>query len=280
MSNSDKPPDQWGAAIVRWLEERDQGLLGMLAGFARVYAHMAGFARTLRGYFDARMEVYPELRRRALALGKEGWFLSTYFRIQQLDEVARQATSGDAQRLEQVVFGLYRESIVEHLDAIVEEYPDRAFALRPAVDAHLRGEYALSVPVFFAHADGICSRMADKNLFSGKAPERVAHLAQTELAAMSATPARNSVLSFYAFLTEIMWTSVSENLPIAYNPSDREKHTYTGLNRNTVLHGIALEEYATEENSLKAFSLLSCIAALMSARAGAVQDANDKEAEE
>jgi len=280
MSNSDKPSDQWSAAIVRWLEERDQGLLRMIAGFARVYADMVGFAKTLHGHFDARMEVYPELRRRALALARKGWFLSRYFRIQQLDEVARQAADADLQGLEKVVFGLYRESIVEHLDAIVEEYPDRAFALRPAVDAHLRGEYALSVPIFFAQADGICSREADRYLFSGKAPERVAHLAQIELAAMDASPARNSIVSFYAFLTAIMWTSISENLPIAYNPADREKHTYTGLNRNTVLHGIALGEYATEENSLKAFSLLSCIAALMSTRGAGVEDGKNEQAED
>ena len=61
-----------------------------------------------------------------------------------------------------------------------------------------------------------------------------------------------------------MWSSLSEKLPIAYNKKDREKFQYFELNRHMVLHGIADESYATEENSLKAFSLLSFMASLMS----------------
>lgn len=51
-----------------------------------------------------------------------------------------------------------------------------------------------------------------------------------------------------------------------YNNKDRERFDYNGLDRYTVLHGFAIEEYATEENSLKAFSLLSSMTALMSTR--------------
>lgn len=64
-------------------------------------------------------------------------------------------------------------------------------------------------------------------------------------------------------MLSIIWTSFAEVLPIAYNKSDREKFDYEGLNRNLVMHGLALEEYATEENSLRAFSLLSAVGSLM-----------------
>jgi len=59
-----------------------------------------------------------------------------------------------------------------------------------------------------------------------------------------------------------MLNPVSDRQPIGYDPKQRKANSYTGLNRNTVIHGEALEEYATEINSLKAFSLMCCIAAL------------------
>ncbi len=179
----------------------------------------------------------------------------------------RQAASGETlEELETLLEKLYTEDLISHLDSIIAEHPARAFAIRPAVDAHLRGEYALSVPLFFAQAEGICFDNARKYLFQGQSEERVAHVAQLELEALSATPSGNPVIGFYSLLYEIMWTSVSERLPIAYNNRDRERCDYNGLNRNTVLHGLAMEEYATKENSLKAFSLLSCMTALMSTR--------------
>jgi hypothetical protein len=63
-----------------------------------------------------------------------------------------------------------------------------------------------------------------------------------------------------------MWTSISEKSPISYNEKDRTKFDYNGLNRHMILHGIATESYATEVNSLKAFSLLSYMSALLDKR--------------
>jgi len=64
-------------------------------------------------------------------------------------------------------------------------------------------------------------------------------------------------------LVEINWIPFAEPLPVAYSEKARESSKYDGLNRNTIMHGIALEEYATEENSLRAFSMLSHIGSLM-----------------
>jgi hypothetical protein len=269
------PLIQLGRAFAGWIEKNQPLLASIANGVQGLATEFVGFANRLQTNFDARMEVYPELANCALSLAKRGWFMSGYFGLSELDQLARQAASGGSlDELETVLAKLYAEDLTDHLNSIVDEHPSRAFAIRPAVDAHSRGEYALSVPLFFAQAEGICFENAKKYLFQGVSEERVAHIAQLELAALAAAPSNNPVMGFYALLYEIMWTSVSERLPIAYNHKDRERFDYNGLNRNTVLHGIAMEEYATEENSLKAFSLLSCMAALMSKRERAARHAS------
>ncbi|MFM0729336.1 hypothetical protein PQQ52_02415 [Paraburkholderia sediminicola] len=269
------PIIQLGRAFAGWIEKNQPLLASIAIGVQGLASEFVGFANRLHSHFDARMEVYPELANCALSLAKRGWFMSGYFALSELDQLARQAASGTSlEDLETLLAKLYTEDLTHHLESIIAEHPARAFAIRPAVDAHLRSEYALSVPLFFAQAEGVCFENAKKYLFQGQSEERVAHVAQLELAALAAAPSDNPVMGFYSLLYEMMWTSVSERLPIAYNHKDRERFDYNGLNRNTVLHGIAMEEYATEENSLKAFSLLSCMAALMSKQQRAAQGAS------
>jgi hypothetical protein len=259
------PLIELGRAFAGWIEKNQPLLASIATGVRGLATEFVAFASRLHSHFDARMEVYPELANCVLSLAKRGWFISGYFALSDLDQLARQAANGASlEDLEAVLITLYSEDLAHQLNSIIAEHPARAFAIRPAVDAHLRAEYALSVPLFFAQAEGVCFENAKKYLFQGQPEERVAHVAQLELAALAAAPSDNPIVGFYSLLYEIMWTSVSERLPIAYNHKDRERFDYNGLNRNTVLHGIAMEEYAAEENSLKAFSLLSCMAALMS----------------
>ena len=66
---------------------------------------------------------------------------------------------------------MYASSIFEHAEDIIKDNMDREFAIRPAVNAHKRGEYALSVPIFFAQAEGILSKKREKYLLLlGKPP--------------------------------------------------------------------------------------------------------------
>lgn len=264
-NNELAPLIELGRALAGWIEQNQPLLASIATSMQRLATEAVGFALRVHSNFDVRMAVYPELANCVLPLAERGWFISGYFALSELDQLARQAASGGSlEDLEALLARLYSEDLSHHLDSIIATHPARAFAIRPAVDAHLRGEYALSVPLFFAQAEGVCFENAKKYLFQGQPEERVAHVAQLELAALAAAPSDNPILGFYSLLDGIMWTSISERLPIAYNQRDRQRFNYDGLNRNTVLHGLAMEEYATEENSLKAFSLLSCMAALMS----------------
>ena len=230
-------------------------------GVQKFLASVADSADLIRANLRARAAAYSVLIACTPQLAREGWFISAYFGLSELDGIAKCAASNDHGAVAAILAKLYSENLRVHLGDIAREYPERNFAIRPAVDAHLRGEYALSVPLFFAQAEGICIDRVQAALFHGKKEEQVAHVAKAELAEFVALN-KFSPLGV-DLVYQAMWASISDKLPIAYNPGERERFSYSGLNRNTVLHGIALEEYATEENSLKAFSLLSCIAALM-----------------
>jgi hypothetical protein len=224
------------------------------------------FKLALQSY-NIRLSVYPALSEVILPLTKRGWFISKFFGLSEIDALAKCAKTMSIDKLEQHLAALYRENITDHVECIFEKYPERAFVIQPAIDAHFRKEYAISIPIFFAQIDGICfDSCVKKHLFSGtpiSSNDKYENPALTELRLASNT---NPITEFYTLLSEIMWTSISEKSPISYNEKDRTKFDYNGLNRHMILHGIATESYATEVNSLKAFSLLSYMSALLDKR--------------
>lgn len=124
--------------------------------------------QSLNRDYQARLESYPNLAPRIEMLAKQGWFVSMYFGLHEFDQIASEALNVDCAALEEFLETIYRGAIEEHADSIIQEYPDREFSIVPALNAHLRGEYALSVPVFLAQADGICTSTVGKYLFHGR----------------------------------------------------------------------------------------------------------------
>lgn len=256
--------DFFGQSINNWIETHKTDIERFALGSAAFAAEIGQLAKSAQDSFDARMKVYPALEKEILPLAKRGWFVSNFFGLSELDLLAQEAGTVSADELDLLVARLYREDIADHVDSILSHYPERTFLLRPAVEAHLRGEYGISIPMFFILTDGICFERAPKKyLFQGSGDKHISSRAKSELTALQDTSDENSIMGFFALVSGIMWASISEKLPIAYNEGARDQFQYDGLNRHTILHGIADQSYATEENSLKAFSLLSCIAGLL-----------------
>ncbi len=216
-----------------------------------------------RGY-EARLKAYPNLSPRLEILAKKGWFISLFFGLSEFDQIAMAVGETDDRELEAMLSKTYRESIEDHAAAILDQFPEREFVIKPALDAHLRGEYALSVPVFFAQADGIASAVVGKHIFSDT-KEKGSHIsafAADEIAKLKEKDDDGSS-DLFRVIHLALWQPLTDHQPIAYNSTKREAENYDGLNRHMVLHGESLD-YATEENSLKAFSLLSYVASLLS----------------
>ncbi len=217
--------------------------------------------RSFEAGHQQRLALYPQLFPQVAPLAQRGWFISGYFGLSEIVELARICGTATPDALDQRVADMYRASLTEHAESLSCDHAARTFAIQPAIDAHGRCEYALSVPIFFAQADGIFYDRAREYIFRKEHGRNIRDEAQKQLAALA--QAIKPYDSFSQFM-EIMWQPFADALPMAYTEGDRSKHGYAGLNRHTVLHGIALAEYATEENSLKAFSLLSHVGALVS----------------
>jgi len=262
-------------AINAWFKTHQADIERAMAGVGSVVAGVStvlnDFAKSATDSFNARMEVYPALANEIGPLAKRGWFVSMFFPLSDLDLLAHIAGADAPAELDLLIAQLYREGISYHAEVMFQEYPGRAFLLRPAMDAHLRGEYSISIPLFFILADGICFERAEKDLFHGYGDNHITSRARAELEAANERAAENPISDFFSLLSSAMWASISEKLPLAYNRGMRDRCEYDGLNRNTILHGIADESYATEENSLKAFSLLSFLASLLASENGSSQ---------
>lgn len=241
--------------LVMWLEEHPDVIKQITEGMQSI---TSGVIKHMKANYQARINMYPILKKELIPLAQRGWLISGYFGMSDLYELSEFISTCDANHLDQHVKELYRDDFENHVQEILKDYPEREFAIKPAINAHKRGEYALSVPIFFAQTDGICFEKMKKNLFQNR--DHISTLAKVNITTSDTAYVDNSIV--YTFISEILWTQLIDELPIGYNEKKRKDNSYFGLNRNTVLHGIAMDEYATEENSLKAFSLLSCIACL------------------
>ncbi|MDV7210112.1 hypothetical protein [Azotobacter beijerinckii] len=136
----------------------------------------------------------------------------------------------------------YFESNLEEIETQLKNaLPIRARILEAAFNAHLNGQYALSVPVFLAQADGVCEERIKASPFLR---ERGKETPKT--ATWASSSGSDMLNAFVDPLTKVY--------PIAYNSKERLPD-FTGLNRHTVLHGED-SQYDTRVNSLKALSLL------------------------
>lgn len=205
-----------------------------------------------------RAKAYPQLAKNIQEIAKQGWFLSLHMDFSSYEKLAFSLNSipeGEKRReaLDRAFSKCYSEQIGYFLDEILKRYPAREFAVRPAVNAHSRGEYALSIPVFFSQAEGILRDETEKELFTKRG-----HISDYAEEQRKEIP---DPADFFLHFDDAIWAPLCGDLPIAWGPQERKENKYDGLNRNTTLHGIDLN-YASEVNSLKAFSLLSYVAGL------------------
>lgn len=212
-------------------------------------------------------DLFPELKDVLARLAKEGWFVSGYFGLSEISDLDNHCVRVANSEWNSLMAGMYRSSLKEHCESLIKDYPQRAFAIKPAIEAHNRGEYALSVPVFYAQAEGICFDALGKYIFMNKkgpggVDENIKSTALERIRQGQLHDPANLAGPLLSAFTEFMWLPFAETLPIGYNAKERKNFNYEGLNRNTLMHGLDLT-YATEENSLKAFSMLSHVGALV-----------------
>ena len=187
----------------------------------------------------------PERERQALQrLGKAGWFVDPGMPAIPPEEL-EWLFDKYPDETDEWICDFYKKELDAIEKRLVDSYPHRGFILQQAFEAHRERRYVLSIPVFLGQADGIFWERTGKrqNLFAAKQREK----AYNEFA--------SQILDNY-LVTYLYPLSIP--LPLWMNQEQRanEDDFFVVLNRHQVLHGESTD-YGTEQNSLKAISLLS-----------------------
>lgn len=187
----------------------------------------------------------PQKQRDALdRLARDGWYPHSELLMSEIFDVADLLEEG---KIEEA-----RTRMCNHFDSELQtlegqlsvKHSDRLRVLRPALEAHRVGQYALSIPVFLAQADGICAQSCGTELYARRngSPKLAAALDLQGL-----TPFERSL--FHPLL---------EPMPISASAKERDLTT-ENLHRHAILHGEAFD-YDTRVNSARALSLLLYVA--------------------
>ena len=178
-------------------------------------------------------------------LAGHGWFPhpSMFFGAELLGD----RISKDSAAVEQLLIDLFRNELPSIESELVDLYCSRRHLLSKGFEAHRQGQYCLSILMFLAQADGIAYDKHSKGVFS-KTERKT--LGSEEIQEQTG----DILKSFLLLLGE-------DNLPIWVSRNSRDS-TFRGFNRHQVMHGESVD-YDTEENSLKAVSLLSWLAVVL-----------------
>lgn len=198
------------------------------------------------------LEELPKKNRETLiALADNGWYLDPDLSLPDMFELAEKFTSGSLDDANSALCNHFDGRASEIGLCLISQLPERSRLFASAFEAHRRGEYALSIPVFLAQADGVCHKITGVQLYS-KNRNGIPKLADVLL-----TPDISK-------LTASMLTPIIEPSPITASSKSREGMTNI-LNRHAVLHGESTD-YDNRLNSCRAISLLVYVAWILSAK--------------
>ena len=193
-------------------------------------------------YVERLAELQKEKEEHLQILSDHGWFLSPDTDIKQLRNLA-ESLGVDAGSKEDAISSHIRKRIDSIECELSQSYPNRSQIFHDAFEAHRAGKYTLSVPVFLTQADGIWRDQFGRNFFQTKKRESTLRDCKKNL-------------QLQRIVTTLALLEPDKNNPIWVGELERGS-SFDALNRHQVLHGESVD-YATEQYSLKAISLLCC----------------------
>ena len=199
-----------------------------------------------------RMKQVPgEMAQLSVQLAKRGWYVWMDMPFSLLYAVRDALNEKRFEIVGRALMRYFKKEGRRIESTMRETFPNRGAILKSAFRADRRKDYALSVPVFLAQADGICSELLGVGFYSRR----------------KGTPRTASAAARFR-QTEIM-SGLLEPLRVTgpLNALEDERHDYPDvLNRHEVLHGKSMG-YATPLSSFRAFSLLAYVgSALVTAK--------------
>ncbi len=196
-----------------------------------------------------RLDELPKKSKDAMRLAlAEGWFFGWHDGLQSLMELVESLETTQLSTVDDIMVAYYRANLQPFSDEITSRYPNRAAAIKAAVNAHTslaEQGYFLSVPVFIAQADGLLAEITGVESPMTKAAKifREKYADNPELLDL-----------LYPFL-ELQGSDFMMSAKARQDAAQATGKSFTALNRHQVMHG-ERSDYGTEINSLKAFSFL------------------------
>ena len=177
-------------------------------------------------------------------LSDYGWFLSPDMPLAHLRLFAN-ALEATASFEHSAIRSYFQQRMDSIENELIEAYPRRSQVLHDAFWAHRASKYTLSVPVFLSQADGIWRDQFCKNFFLGqKRKDTLQHCKN------------DPQLQYIVAMLTLLEPREGNNNHLWATEAERDSSS-SALNRHQVLHGESVD-YATEQNSFKALSLLVC----------------------
>ncbi len=209
------------AAQLQPIVETGQRIAQAFQPFARQIQEMQERLAPLLDEIGRAFQELPERNRKALRiLAANGWYLDPELSFPDLFDAADLFEEEATERAHQKLCDHFDNRLDAVQRDLCSRFANRAGILTPAFDAHRRGEYALTVPVFLSQADGICQELVGVQLYARRngMPQLAAYL-RVE----STTPFRASLL----------YPLVERN-PISAGPAERSGLADL-LNRHAIL---------------------------------------------
>jgi hypothetical protein len=166
-----------------------------------------------------------------------GWYVDADIPLGYTTNLMEKAMESDVAFLNNFFINYYQTAINQRISSFKLNHNKRLDIIKEAIDCHNEKKYYASTILFLSQADGMCNGY----LFNGRNKKQ-------ELKKYLATSKNGSFFS-------LLLNSINKKSAIdSYYPEEIDDYQ-SDLNRHGVIHGYNTN-FGTQENSLKAFSLL------------------------
>ena len=246
LDAADRLAAQIDDAYLQFVNERLDALLASLDEHRQIAEQFDDFSQRVlvaEQAARARNQLLVKKRKREEEVSRKlsdfGWYISPYMLDTPLETLVRSVNKAPEEILAAVI--AYFDGQLDDIEQkLIRSHPQRKHLFEDAFEAHRDRKYNLSIPVFLSQADGIWWDRYSQNLFTRKG-RKIVH------EELTSSPTSHLISGFLYPL--------STSTPLWMSEGERDA-SFNELNRHQVLHGESVE-YGTEQNSLKAISLLN-----------------------
>jgi hypothetical protein len=201
---------------------------------------MRAVFKLLQPHLEKFVESLKEFPESSKVLAEQGWYMPMDFNFGTANQFAIELKNGNVKIVNERIVN-YFDADINHIENVLcFNFPNRSIVLKAGIYAHKERNYYLSIPVFFAQAEGIAKELTTFRFFK----------------------TINSKPAIKAWTDEIDSNSIIsallEPLRIQSPMSKMQDHLKPiGFNRHDVLHGDCVDYGDDKINSYKALSLVN-----------------------